>query len=213
MIKESQYLDFLNSLVLGDKHRCREIFVSLANEGCELEDIYINLIQRALYKIGRMWENGEISIAEEHIASNISEYLVDISLSYFETAPPCGRSIIITGIDKDFHDIGARMVTNLFELHGWSTRFLGGNTPKKDVLNMIKHLKPNLVGITYCMYINFLRFIEMLDEITSLFPDQKIIVGGQGLSYDENNSLAKYENVTATNSIEEIKKFILDTGY
>ncbi|GAB1350001.1 hypothetical protein MASR1M107_22160 [Ignavibacteriales bacterium] len=173
MIKDVHYWDYFNSLTQGNKHKCREIVVSLAEEKADIKDIYINLLQKSLYKIGKMWEEGKISIAEEHIATKITEYLVDISLELYQKAAPNGKSILLTGVDKDFHDIGARMVANLFELHGWNTVFLGGNTPKKEVLNMIETTKPEFVGITYSLYINFIRFVELLDCIKSNFPNRK----------------------------------------
>ncbi len=210
MIRDVQYWDFFNALTQGDKHHCKEIFVSLAENGTDIKDIYINLIQRSLYRIGKMWEEGKISIAEEHMATKITEYLVDISSQYFTPAPSCGKTIVITGIDKDFHDIGARMVSSIFELHGWNTVFLGGNTPKREVLALIGNTRPDVLGITYSLYINFLRFVELLDAIKNEFPGQSLLIGGQGLASDTNNTLAKYPNAVYVKSLEELEKFIED---
>ncbi len=208
MIRDVQYWDFFNSLTQGDKHRCREILVTLAESGTCIKDIYINLIQKSLYKIGKMWEEGKISIAEEHMATKISEYLVDISTQFFTHADSCGKTIVLTGIDKDFHDIGARMVSNIFELHGWDTVFIGGNTPKKEVLAMIENSKPDVLGITFSLYINFIRFVELLEAIKAEFPEQKVLIGGQGLANDNKNTLANFPNATYVCSIEELEKYI-----
>ena len=208
MIRDIQYWDFFNALTQGDKHRCKEIFVSLAENGTDIKDIYINLIQRSLYKIGKMWEEGKISIAEEHMATKITEYLVDISSQYYTPGPSCGKTVVLTGIDKDFHDIGARMVASIFELHGWNTVFLGGNTPKREVLAMIENIRPDILGITYSLYINFLRFVELLDAIKTDYPEQSILIGGQGLANDSQNTLAKYPNAVYVASLDELEKFI-----
>lgn len=210
MIKDVHYWDYFNSLTQGNKHRCREIVVSLAEEKTDIKYIYINLLQKSLYKIGKMWEEGKISIAEEHIATKITEYLVDISCELYPKSPSNGRTILLTGVDKDFHDIGARMVANIFELQGWTAVFLGGNTPKREVLNMIETTKPEIVGITYSLYINFLRFVELLDAISTQFPNQKILIGGQGLSSDTNNTLAKYPNAEYICSLTELEERLIN---
>ena len=212
MIRDVQYWDFFNALTQGDKHRCKEIFVSLAGSGTDIKDIYTNLIQKSLYKIGKMWEEGKISIAEEHMATKISEYLVDISTQYYKPVTSCGKTAIITGIDKDFHDIGARMVTNIFELHGWNSFFLGGNTPKKEVLALIESSKPDILGITYSLYINFIRFVELLEAIKAEFPGQRILIGGQGLANDDKNTLANFPNATYVCSLDELERFIQNHG-
>ncbi len=208
MIKEVYYWDYFNSLLKGDKHHCKEIVVSLLEDGTDIKEIYIELLQKSLYRIGKMWEDGNISIAEEHIASKITEYLIDISIQYAKQSEPSGKSLLLTCIDKEFHDLGARMVVNLFEIHGWKTIFPGANTPKKEVLNMIEVHKPDVVGISFSLYINYVRFFELVDCIKSNFPNQPVLIGGQGLANDYSNKLSNFSNTTYVRSIDELEEYI-----
>lgn len=208
MIKEVYYWDYFNSLLKGDKHRCKEIVVSLLEDGTDIKEIYIELLQKSLYKIGKMWEDGNISIAEEHIASKITEYLIDLSVQYAKQSEPKGKSLLLTCIDKEFHDLGARMVGNLFEIHGWKTIFPGANTPKKEVMNMIANHKPDVVGISFSLYINYGRFFELVECISTHFPSQSILIGGQGLADDKSDMLLKYPNAKYVRSVDELEKYI-----
>lgn len=208
MIKEVYYWDYFNSLLKGDKHHCKEIVVSLLEDGTDIKEIYIELLQKSLYKIGKMWEEGNISIAEEHIASKITEYLIDTSIHDIKQPEPTGKSLLLTCIDKEFHDLGARMVANLFEMHGWKTVFPGANTPKKEVLDMIEIFKPDVVGISFSLYINYIRFFELVESIKLKFPDQQVLIGGQGLADDKSNKLSNYPNAKYVRSMDELEEYI-----
>lgn len=208
MIKEVYYWDYFNSLLKGDKHHCKEIVVSLLEGGTDIKEIYIELLQKSLYKIGKMWEDGKSSIAEEHIASKITEYLIDISLQNSTPSEPTGKKMLLTCIDKEFHDLGARMVVNLFELNGWDTVFPGANTPKKEVLDMIEIFNPDVVGISFSLYINYIRFFELLESIKLKFPDKPVLIGGQGLANDMSNKLSNYPNAKYVRSLDELEEYI-----
>ena len=73
MIPEAVYLHYLNALLDGDKKQCLQIVVNLLDQKVSLKEIYLQLFQRSMYRIGQMWENERCSIANEHIATKITE--------------------------------------------------------------------------------------------------------------------------------------------
>ena len=75
-IKEVYFLDFFNSLISGEKINCARIVDSLVNENVDIKEIYTELFQRSLYRIGKMREQNQLSIAEEHAATQIVESLI-----------------------------------------------------------------------------------------------------------------------------------------
>jgi methanogenic corrinoid protein MtbC1 len=208
MIKDIYYWDYFNSLIQGNKHRCREIVVSLLEAETDIKEIYTGLLQKSLYKIGKMWEEGKVSIAEEHLAAKITEHLVDFAMQQKDIASSTGKSIILTCVDKEFHDIGARMVSNIFEINGWQVYFLGANTPRNEVLSLIEIRKPDVLGISFSLYINFIRFIELVDAVYNKFPNQNILIGGQGLFNDNFNALEKYPSAKYIFSLKDLEKYI-----
>ena len=53
MISEANFLDYTNSLLLGDKEKCVSIVEKLIFEKVDIKDIYVDLFQRSLYHIGK----------------------------------------------------------------------------------------------------------------------------------------------------------------
>lgn len=120
-IRQSYFLDFYNNLVDGNKDKCSDIVQSLLEEGADLKNIYVELFQTSLYRIGKLWDHNELSVPEEHMATQITEALV----SKFAPLSPVNPKwkVVVTCIDKEFHDLGARMISHVFEmanlLSGW----------------------------------------------------------------------------------------------
>lgn len=104
---------------------------SLKSAGESIENIYFHLFQRALYDVGKLWEQNKITVATEHLATAITEYLMVLCQQELFLTPRIDKRAIIACTANEYHQIGARMVADTFEMHGWDTWFLGSNTPRK----------------------------------------------------------------------------------
>jgi len=205
-IKQSHFLGFYNTLVDEDKDKCTHIVQSLINEGANLKDIYVELFQKSLYRIGKLWDHNKMSIPEEHLAAQIIESLI----SRFA---PIGKSelkkkVVVTCIDKEFHEIGAKMVSNIFELEGWKTFYLGASVPTKEIIKFVKQVNPEVIALSWSLYLNLGRFLEVVDHLTRCFPTKRIIIGGQALSENSDNILKKYKNVEYMDSLHSLESYL-----
>ena len=205
-IKQTNFLGFYNALVDGDKEKCAAIVQSLLKEGVSLKDVYIELFQKSLYRIGKLWDNNKLSVSEEHLASQIIESLIN-------RFAPIGnnnkdRKVVVACIDKEFHEIGAKMVSNIFEIAGWKTYYLGASVPAKEIIKYVKQMDPDVIALSWGLYLNFSRFLEVVDHLTRFFPVKKIIVGGQALVENSENILKKYKNVKYIDSLDRLESYI-----
>ena len=205
-IKQSHFLSFFNSLVDGEKERCTHIVQSLVNDGYDLKDIYNDLFKKSLYRIGKLWDHDKMSIPEEHMATQIVESLI----SRFA---PVGnsnsdRKVVVTCIDKEFHEIGAKMVSNVFELEGWNSYYLGASVPSKEILKFVKQIDPEVIALSWSLYLNLGRFLDVVDHLTRFFPTKKIIVGGQALAENSDKVLKKYKNVEYIDTLHSLETYL-----
>lgn len=205
-IKQSYFLDFYNNLVEGNKEKCSEIVKTLIDDGVDLKEIYVELFQKALYRIGKLWDHNEITIPEEHMATQIVEALIS---KYAPSSPVSSKNkVVVSCIDKEFHEIGAKMVAHIFEINGWKTYYLGASVPMRELLKFVKQSEPDVIAVSWSLYLNLARFLEVVDNLTKLFPTTKIIVGGQALSENSNQLLKKYPNVKHIPSIYELDEYL-----
>lgn len=208
MISDPIYFHYLNTLLEGDKQQAINIVSDLLNKNVDLKDIFINLFQKSMYRIGSMWETEKCSIADEHIATRITEGLIELVVHHNNGKPKNGKVAIVTCIDKEFHELGAHMVSGYLEVNQWTVYFVGSNTPQPDVLKLIQEKKPDLLGISNNFYIHFLRLTKLIQSVNNEFPNLKIIVGGQGLAEPASQGMLNFPNVTYIDSLNSLDFYL-----
>ncbi|MBV5337100.1 MAG: B12-binding domain-containing protein, partial [Deltaproteobacteria bacterium] len=75
-VEEECYQNYLEILLAGNRQQSAGIIQDLLTQGVQLKNVYLDLIQRAMYEIGTLWENNTVSIATEHLASATTELLL-----------------------------------------------------------------------------------------------------------------------------------------
>ena len=91
----------------------------------EIKELYLGLFQRSLYEVGEMWEHRKISVAVEHMASAITESLLTLVYPAIFSAEHSDKSVVISCVANEYHQIGSKMVADFFEL-AWLARILLG---------------------------------------------------------------------------------------
>jgi len=208
MISDAVYYHYLSALLDGNKSECVRIVTDLLDGDENPKEIYIKLFQRSMYRIGDLWEKSRTSVAREHIASQITEDLLQLVYPKILEKEKIGKKVIISCIDKEFHELGPKIVSDFFELKGWDSIFLGSNTPQEEIINLIKEVKPDLLGISNNFYIHIVRLLKLIEQIKKEFPGLEIIIGGQALSNGHGISLKQFDNVKYISSLNELKSFI-----
>lgn len=212
MIKEVQFLDYTNSLLQGDKERCAQIVEDLLSQKVDIKDIYVDLFQRSMYHVGKMWEQGRMSIADEHLGTEITKCLMNKYASKTVPTVKINKTVLVSCVDKEYHELGARMAADVFELNGWRTYFLGACTPTREILKFIEVKKPDVIGLSFNFYMNLLRLYEVIDHILKEFPNQQIIIGGQGLTSEKENILSKYHGIQIFSTIKELDCYLKEAA-
>ena len=167
----------------GEGKRAIDGVLAAIGEGrLSIPDALDGVLMRALREIGRLWHTGVVGVAEEHFATQITGRLLEQIVLAAPTPDPYGRTVMLTMVEGDAHDLGLRIVAAFFELDGWRTICLGANTPSADLLLSAQQFDADLVVIGATLNTHrdgVARAIEMLGKSR---PDQKILVGGQGFS-------------------------------
>ena len=108
------------------------------------EDLTLEVIGPALNAIGEAWEQGHITIATEHLATN---YLRHRLLMWMVTGPTPkpGNPIVLACAPGEWHEGSLLMLGVLLRRQGWPVAYLGQNVPLSDLANFIENIHPPLV--------------------------------------------------------------------
>jgi methanogenic corrinoid protein MtbC1 len=208
VITEEKYKDYLDSLLAGNKNRCKEIVEEHIHRKVDIKDLYTQLFQRSMYKVGELWEHNKISIATEHLATTITQGLLPLVYPIIFAADRIGKRAIITCIANEFHQIGGKMVADIFELNGWDGYFLGANTPSKSLLQILGEKEPDIVGLSISLDQNIPALVKTIELIHSRFKNQNIVVGGRALVNGGADAVKDMKKVLHVTSIYELEKII-----
>ncbi len=204
MITETLYSQYFTALLAGNRVQCTEIVEQLLDKNIPIYALYTDLFQRSMYEVGRLWEENKISVAVEHLTTSITESLLALVYPTIFSAPHKNKSIVVSCSANEYHQIGAKMVADVFELNGWHGYFLGANTPVTDLIKYIDNKKPDLVGLSLSIYFNLPVLSKIIDNINTHFPAQDILVGGQAFRWGGKEELHKKKNVLYLESLDKI---------
>jgi methanogenic corrinoid protein MtbC1 len=163
-----------------------------------------------MYEVGELWERHEISVAVEHLATAITESLLSLVYPAVFSAPHTNRSAVIACVANEYHQIGGKMVADLFELNGWHGYFLGANMPLEDLMRMIDDKQPELIGLSLAVYSNLPSLLQVLDAVTATYPDLRVLVGGQAFRWGGCDVVGAYPNTVHVSSLSELEALLLE---
>jgi methanogenic corrinoid protein MtbC1 len=173
------YDAYLEALIAGDRRRCWRLIESLVASGASLEVVHQDMIQKALYEVGDRWQSGEVGVAEEHLASHISEWIMGLLLPHYSPTERVGRLAVISCAQGERHAIGPRMVADAMEVRGWDAIFLGADLPIGDLVRLTRVRRPDLVGVSITTPAQLPAGRELAGEFAREFADTPLVFGGQ----------------------------------
>ena len=207
---EEAYQLYLDGLLSNNRQQCRACFEQWLEATAELRTLYEDLVRRSLYEVGDLWEQGRISVATEHLATAISESLLNLTYPRLFARPPLGKSAVVTCAANEYHQIGGKMVADLFELNGWRGYFLGANTPVRDVQALIAEKHPDVVALSVASAFSLDTLISTAGEIRAAFPKLPILVGGQAFRWGGQERISRLPGVRYLTSLSELEAWIKD---
>ena len=192
---QSSHKEFLNLLITGNRSKCSELAINYLKNDVSIKVLYENIIKNALYEVGELWEYNKISVATEHLASAIVEGILNELYFKIISNDRINKTVIVSCVESEFHQIGIKMINDLFEMNGWNSYFLGANTPVNELISFAKTIKPDIFAISLSIYFHLPILEKMIPMIRNEFPILPILVGGQAFRYGGQEILSKYDNV------------------
>ncbi|WP_289020972.1 cobalamin-dependent protein [Desulfobacter postgatei] len=205
MIDPGVYSQYLTALLKGDRQACARIVQSLIDSDIEIRALYRELFEKTLYEVGHLWETNKISVAREHLATAITESLMSMAYPYLFKRKPISKKVIISCAVNEYHQIGGKMVADIFEMNGWDSYFLGARTPTEQMIAFIEEVNPDLLGLSLSIHFNFPALKREIETVNHAFPDLEIIIGGQAFQWGD-LPLKGLKNLRYIRSLEELEK-------
>ena len=138
--------------------------------------------RRILADTGAAWQTGRAAIWEEHLASATVRTIVEIVypgvLKAKAAVAPSGRTVLLACPPEEGHDLGLRMVADRFDMAGWTTYFLGPDTPVAEIADAARRLGVDAVVMSSSTHFHRLAVRHAVDALKKELPGMDIWVGG-----------------------------------
>jgi methanogenic corrinoid protein MtbC1 len=171
---------FLSAILGGQRQAALNVVEEALRAGHSHVDIYVNVFTEALHRVGELWELNKISVAQEHIATAITQYVIAAIYPRLVPAAVHRGSMVVTGVAGELHQIGANLVADAMEANGWTVRFLGTNLPHSSVLATIEEISADLLCISTTIVANLPSVADLVRTVRSKLNEgaPKIVLGG-----------------------------------
>jgi MerR family transcriptional regulator, light-induced transcriptional regulator len=136
-----------------------------------------HLITPLLRQIGDLWQEGQLRIAHEHLASAvIRAFLIHLGSGAQDPQSP---TLLVCTPSGQWHELGALMVALTAADQGWRVAYLGPNLPGDEIAAAALQLQVRAVAVSLIYPANDPRIIGELRRLRQVLTETPILVGGQ----------------------------------
>ena len=170
---------YANAALGGHRQAALNLLLEAVRQGHPVSDLYSEVLQAAMRRIGVLWERNEITVAQEHMATAITQFVLAQLYPLIEPPAQLRGRIVVTGVEGEFHQIGANMVADMLEANGWDVRFLGTDTPVGAVVAAVEEHQADVLGVSATLLFNIPNVVRLIDAVRARFRGKvQVLVGG-----------------------------------
>jgi methanogenic corrinoid protein MtbC1 len=162
-------------------------------------DFLVGMIQPLLVQIGLLYEEGKVSMAQEHQFTQFVEHLLFLVPHYFPDAfsrTDSSPDVVLVCAHSNYHYLGPRIMEVILRQEGIHAKTIYPGLTLEAIEKLLQKEKPKILGVSFSLE----EQTKDLEQIL-LFAREVgsfIVAGGQGLSvelfeqYQDEKNLAFY---------------------
>jgi methanogenic corrinoid protein MtbC1 len=170
---------YLGALQARDAVGARAAVDTALDDGVPVADVYLEILQPALYEIGHGWASGDHDVAHEHYATAVTMTVLGALGPRMRAAPKDGRLAVVSGSPEERHALGVQMVADFLESDGWEVLNLGAATPAEDLARLADAEQADVVALSTSTPAGLPGAAEAVAALGTLRPRPLVVLGGQ----------------------------------
>jgi MerR family transcriptional regulator, light-induced transcriptional regulator len=140
-----------------------------------IEAVLRDVVLPYLHDLGDAWSRGEITVAQEHFASNVLRgRLLGVGRGWGEGPGP---HALLACPPREQHDLGLIAFGLALRNRGWRITYLGQDTPVSTLVEEVRHLEPDRVVVAASAAE---RLGDVVEDLAALAQVAPLAIGGAG---------------------------------
>lgn len=192
----------LNCMINADRKGAAEIVESALARSMPPAQVISDILDPAIVRLGQMWEEEAMSLAQNFVASKIAEDTLLRCLPDNEGKPHKGIAVI-GNIEDDFHSLGRKTLGLFLQAAGWQIIDLGNDVPAELFLETALQENASVIGASAMMQTTALNIkkLRLLIDERGLGQRLKLAVGGAVFNWRPEMVLEVGGDGTARNAV------------
>ena len=174
-------LSYLQQVLEGNSRQATRLILDAAQEH-PMEDIYLRVLMPAQAEVGRLWQAGELTIAEEHFVTATTDRVMAVLASSVDPQERIGRTVVAAAVAGNAHQLGIRSVADFFDMAGWNAVHLGVDVPPEEIARAAQYFAADVVTLSVTMATQIKVLKDSISAVRQAAPGARVIVGGIAMS-------------------------------
>jgi methanogenic corrinoid protein MtbC1 len=176
---------FADALLNGADATAEHVVREAIEAGVPEAVIDDEVVTPALRRVGELWEQGLLSVADEHLATEISIRVLALQREAFRSAARRGaHGVVLAAVEGEHHVVGLQMAASVLAHAGYEVRMLGADLPVADLERAVERHRPAVVGLTATMPASGALLPVSVDAVRGLAPQSGVVLGGAAATTD-----------------------------
>jgi MerR family transcriptional regulator, light-induced transcriptional regulator len=171
------------AVLAGDEVAAELVIREALEAGLSVAEIDEEIIAPALWLVGELWERGEISVADEHVATEISIRVLALEREARRVARVRPAYLaMLAAPPGELHVVALRMVANVLRDAGYEVMMVGADVPPTALAAMAARHQPDVICLSATMPGSSDQLLITMHEIQRAWPKATFVIGGRGLT-------------------------------
>lgn len=176
--------DTFRALMDGRADELAALLVNLHLHGQTVASIADRFLCAAMRRVGELWHAGEISIAQEHVATRTAASALSSLEAVTAGAEAEQMLALCCSVEDDFHELPVRLTALTLAAGGLAVFNLGLSTPFSALTEALARFQPRLVCVSSTVLISLDRAAREYGDFskTARRRHAAIVLGGAGFA-------------------------------
>jgi diguanylate cyclase (GGDEF)-like protein len=174
-----QYGAALHTADIADAERVVDAALEAGLTPTEIQSL---VIAPALTRIGEQWETGAITVADEHLATAVSQAVLVKLFARLTVARARSRErVLLAAVQGQHHVLGLRMIADVLEGAGFDVLYLGADVPIDALKRFVADHQPALTGLAFGIDTGEALLAEAIAAAQDECSATQIVLGGRAV--------------------------------
>ena len=167
-------------------------------------DFFDKILKQVMYDVGEDWANNKISIATEHVASNVAQTLVKIIMDSVSGSANKKKILLCVPVGEEHH-LGCDVLETYLSIKGFKIYNMGTSLPTESIISFIDNNKPDIVFVSITLPDNISagqRLVRKINHECNI----PILIGGYAM---QSEKIPKFDGkIISESNLEDLPKII-----